>query len=247
MKVVRKVLFGLFCFFFGFLLLFNIYQFACIQILGEKLATVGGYAVLEVVSGSMEPTIHVGDLIVINTKQQDYQENDIITFLDEQGAFVTHRILSLDGETMITKGDNNSSDDPVSSTDKIVGKYVFRIGGMGILLSSLRSPFIMLMIFIVGILICYFLSLDQDGNLILDEEEKEYQEFLKYQKQKNQNSNEEAIESKDTTAITTKKEESQSSFNRNSKTKPSSKKGNATNSMTTKKKSITNKKSTRKE
>lgn len=182
MKVVRKILFILFCILFGFLLFFNVYQFVCVQLMGEKLATINGYAVLEVVSGSMEPTIHVGDLIVIDTKKTDFNENDIVTFTDDDGSFVTHRIISLNNAEMITKGDNNNSNDPVSSTDSIVGTYVFRLGGMGILLSSLRSPFIMFMIFVVGILVCYFLSLDKEGNLILDESEKEYQEFLDYKK-----------------------------------------------------------------
>lgn len=182
MKVVRKILFILFCILFGFLLFFNVYQFACVQLMGEKLATINGYAVLEVVSGSMEPTIHVGDLIVIDTKKTDFNENDIVTFTDDDGSFVTHRIIALNNTEMTTKGDNNNSNDPVSSIDSIVGTYVFRLGGMGILLSSLRSPFIMFMIFVVGILVCYFLSLDKDGNLILDESEKEYQEFLDYKK-----------------------------------------------------------------
>lgn len=199
MKVVRKILFILFCILFGFLLFFNVYQFVCVQLMGEKLATINGYAVLEVVSGSMEPTIHVGDLIVIDTKKTDFNENDIVTFTDDDGSFVTHRIIALNNTEMTTKGDNNNSNDPVSSTDSIVGTYVFRLGGMGILLSSLRSPFIMFMIFVVGILVCYFLSLDKEGNLILDESEKEYQEFLDYKKGNTLLESKKSISGKDNT------------------------------------------------
>lgn len=184
MKLVRKVVLGLFLTFLGLLFVFNIYQFVCIQIMDKSLATINGYAVLEVVSGSMEPTIHVGDLIVIDTKETEFKENDIITFTDDDGSFVTHRIISINNDKMVTKGDNNNSDDPSSSVTTIVGKYLFKLSGMGILFASLRNPFVMFMILVVGMLICYFLSLDSEGNLIMTEEEKEYQEFLEYQKSK---------------------------------------------------------------
>lgn len=182
MKVFRRILLGIVIFFFGFLLCFNIYQFVSTQILGKSLATLNGYAVLEVVSGSMEPTIHVGDLIVIDTKDQEIKENDIVTFTDVDGSFVTHRVVSISDDEMITRGDNNNSNDPVSSLDTVVGKYLFKLSGLGILLSSLKNPFVMFMIFVVGLLICYYLSLDHHGNFIMTDEEREYQEFLEYQK-----------------------------------------------------------------
>jgi signal peptidase I len=183
MKIFRKVLLVIGGFFFGFLLCFNIYQFVCTQILGQSLATLNGYAVLEVVSGSMEPTIHVGDLIIIDTKESEIKENDIVTFTDIDGSFVTHRVISIKDDQMVTRGDNNNSNDPVSSLDTVVGKYLFKLSGLGILLSSLKNPFVMFMIFVVGLLICYYLSLDHDGKMLLTEEEKEYQEFLEYQKE----------------------------------------------------------------
>ena len=45
----------------------------------------------------------------------------------------------------------------------------------------------MTMILIIGILICVLLSTDKEGNVLLDEQEREYQEFLKYQKEKDFN------------------------------------------------------------
>ena len=45
----------------------------------------------------------------------------------------------------------------------------------------------MIMILIIGILICAFISTDKEGNPILDEEEKEYLEFKEYLKKKKKN------------------------------------------------------------
>ncbi len=140
---------------------------------------------MEVVSGSMEPTIHVGDLIVIHTKDVSYSEGDIVTFYDTNEAFVTHRIMSIDDGLMITKGDNNNSEDQPIPISQIVGKYVFKLSGVGQLFSALRQPFVMIMIFAIGILFCILMSLDKDGKIIVDSE---YEEFLKYKEQQEKNS-----------------------------------------------------------
>ena len=131
----------------------------------------------------MEPTIKIGDLIIIDTKEKNYQENDIVTFRDIEDSFVTHRIISPNDQEMVTKGDNNDTVDEATKTDKIIGKYAFKITGIGKLLSSFRSPFVMFMILIIGLLVCYLVSTDKEGKPILTDDEKEYKEFLEYQKE----------------------------------------------------------------
>ncbi len=182
MKIVKKVLLIIITILLILLVAFNAYNFFSLKVLKHKLTTVGGYSLLEVVSGSMEPTIHVGDMIIINTKASNYQENDIVTFLDVNGSFVTHRIVSINNEEMITKGDFNNTEDEPTKIDKIVGKYVSRIPGAGKLLSSFKNPFTLVMILIIGLLFCYLISTDKNGNPIFTEEEKE---FFEYQKEKN--------------------------------------------------------------
>jgi len=179
MEKFKKIIFRLLTGILAIVLVCNIYNFVSIKVFHKELATINGYSVLEVVSGSMEPTIYVGDMIIIDTKAKDYKVNDIITFRDKEGSFVTHRIISLDGNTMITKGDNNDSEDAPYSTDNIIGKYVTKISGAGRVLSSFKSPFTLIMIFIIGVLSCILLSTNEDGNPILDSDELEFQEFLK--------------------------------------------------------------------
>ena len=179
MKRVKKIIFVIFSILLGLILAFNIYNFISIKVLHKDLASINGYTILEVVSGSMEPTIYKGDIIIINTKDKNYKENDIITFRGKEGEFVTHRIMKIDGKTMITKGDNNNSEDDPIKTSSIVGKYVTKINGGGRILSSFKNPFTMVMIFIIGLLGCILLSTDSDGKPILEQDEKEFQEFLK--------------------------------------------------------------------
>ena len=95
-----------------------------------------GYKPFIVLSGSMEPTIMTGDLVIIqkcNTKE--LKEGDIIAFRSGTSV-ITHRILKStieNGKTMfITKGDNNNTEDrnPVALSD-VEGIYVTRIPKLG--------------------------------------------------------------------------------------------------------------------
>lgn len=178
MKKVKKILFTIVTVILVILLAYNIYNFIMIKVLKHDVATINGYTMLEVVSGSMKPTINVGDMIIINTKDKNYKENDIVTYYDKNHNLITHRIININDTEIVTKGDNNNTEDEAIYSQEIIGKYVTKIANLGIILSSLKSPFTMIMILIIGILICILTSIDKDGNPILEEDEKEFQKFL---------------------------------------------------------------------
>ena len=79
------------------------------------------YYIFNVTSGSMEESIHVGDYIIVK-KVDDFKVNDIVTY-QKDNYFITHRIIEIDGDKVVTKGDaNNVPDDEISKND-IIGKY----------------------------------------------------------------------------------------------------------------------------
>lgn len=184
MQRIKKIMFVILSIILGLILIFNLYNFISLKVLHKSLATINGYASLEVVSGSMEPTIKKGDMIIINTKNKDIKVNDIITYKGNEGEFVTHRIIDINDADIITKGDNNNTEDKPINKSAIVGIYVTKINNMGAILSSLKSPFTLIMIFVIGVLICFLLSTDNDGNPILDSDEKEFQKFLQEKENK---------------------------------------------------------------
>lgn len=80
--------------------------------------------IYKVMTGSMEPNIHVGDYLLV-IKSKEYKEKDIVTF-KKDGYYITHRIIKINKETVITKGDaNNVADEEINKSD-IVGKYIFK-------------------------------------------------------------------------------------------------------------------------
>ncbi|MFT9849618.1 signal peptidase I SipW [Aneurinibacillus sp. REN35] len=99
------------------------------KLLGNK-PTIFGYEVLNVLSGSMEPTFQTGSIIAVTsiTNPSTLRAGDIITFVNEQEQKVTHRIKEVlgSGNTLqfITKGDNNKTQDPEPIiAANVVAKY----------------------------------------------------------------------------------------------------------------------------
>jgi signal peptidase len=109
---------------------------------------VGGRT-LTVMSGSMEPALGVGD-VVINSKVSpaDVRVGDIITFSDPEGTgkLITHRVRRMriaDGTAhVVTKGDNTNSverwDIPASGS---FGRVEYRVPLLGFLVFWLHGPF----------------------------------------------------------------------------------------------------------
>ena len=107
-----------------------------ISLKNNEVPNIFNRAMLFVVTPSMEDTIMVGDLIFIDTNFDELAEGDIISFRrsDQQEMIITHRIVSINGDLITTKGDNNFiSDDWETnfSKDLVVGKYLSKSGVLG--------------------------------------------------------------------------------------------------------------------
>jgi signal peptidase I len=103
-----------------------------------------------VTTGSMEPTINVGDLIYVKgVSPSDLVVGDIITFIPPsdyiRGARVTHRIVSIsyteDEIYFKTQGDNNPSIDPWTITsDDIIGRQTAILPNIGSFFLWVKTP-----------------------------------------------------------------------------------------------------------
>ncbi len=98
-----------------------------------KTVPVFGKCVLKVVTGSMEPSIHVGEFILVDETAKEYAVNDIISFYSEdpeiKGMLVTHRIVGINPDgSYKTKGDAADTADiyPVKAS-QIEGKFVKKL------------------------------------------------------------------------------------------------------------------------
>ena len=88
--------------------------------------------IYNVETGSMEDKIHAGDYILL-CKKNDYKVGDVITYTID-GYFVTHRIIEIDGDKVITKGDANNIEDKEINRNQIVGKMIYCGGILNIII-----------------------------------------------------------------------------------------------------------------
>jgi len=126
----------------------NLYLWNANSVVGNAMPMPFGYGMAVVLSGSMEPELSVDDVIIIKDTG-DYAVGDTVVF--QSGTIpVVHRIISIDGETVTTKGiANNAPDDPITM-DRIKGELVGTIPGAGGVIRTVKTPAGMLIILAIA-------------------------------------------------------------------------------------------------
>lgn len=162
--------------------------YATIQVLSYGYVNIGGFMLFRVITGSMEPTIPVGSLLL--TRQVDIESiqlEDIICFRTEVseiwGKIVTHRVVDVfrsefGGALLATKGDANLAvDGYLVDQTNYVGKVIWHTGDGSVLaniLSLLTSK--------IGFLACIVLPTLLLASLIMRDSviniRKELRQFL---------------------------------------------------------------------
>ncbi len=118
-----------------------------------------------VLSGSMEPELQPGDVVVVRSvSPAEVQEGDIITFRRDGGGgagndMVTHRVIEKrttdDGVVYRTKGDaNEDPDQALVSHSQVIGEVWFHIPFVGRLFFFIKRPLVQgLLIAVPGFLL----------------------------------------------------------------------------------------------
>ena len=124
--------------------------YVAVQVLSNGYVSFGGFMLFRVVTGSMEPTIPVGALMVTQQVQIDTVVlDDIVCFRTQEaeiwGSIVTHRVVEvLDlGQNVLlrTQGDANlTADGYLVTRDNFVGKVIWHTGD-GSVVASIFSFF----------------------------------------------------------------------------------------------------------
>ena len=143
-------------------ILFCAYCVFSTKVLHNKYINVFGYTIFEVATGSMHGSIEINDAVLVKIGS-DYQTGDIITYQNGDD-FITHRVIEINGDRIIAKGDaNNVNDNPIDK-DLVLGKVVKILPRLGVWKKVLLTPKVITLIlatlFIFSILFSY------DGNAI---------------------------------------------------------------------------------
>lgn len=156
----------------------NIFLVICILLLLYSAVTkengfaIGSYKLVGVLSGSMEPEIGTGSLVVAHSvSKNELMVGDVIVYepMEERNVLVTHRIISINSNdnSFTTKGD--ASDNPDRDSvyyGQVVGKVVLSIPFLGHLAGFLKTSFgiVVIDIFILCEIVLWCLSKNKNKN-----------------------------------------------------------------------------------
>lgn len=133
---------------------YYIYQ---IKIAQNDYANLFGHTFFEVATGSMSPTLQIGDVIVVKITKE-IKENDIIVYKDGE-SIITHRLVKKDDNELIAKGDANNSEDKPIQENMVLGKVEKVIPKLGVWRSILTSPEIVgLILLLIAIFSLVFMN-----------------------------------------------------------------------------------------
>lgn len=146
--------------------------FAFVQVVNKGYVSFFGYSFFKVTTGSMEPTISVGSLILTKDVEIDTLEiNDVVSFFSKEaylnGKIITHRVVEKEtsgtGQILLTtRGDANSSTD-IHRVDEsnLIGKVVWISGEENVFAKLINFLFgragFFTCIALPAILICVFI------------------------------------------------------------------------------------------
>ena len=105
-----------------------------------------GFTPYTVLSGSMEPTYHVGSVVYVKkVDPTTLKVGDPITFRLTGDVIATHRIIEVHGEGtpnlgFRTQGDANETVDGITPASAVIGKATFSIPYLGYLSNFLQQP-----------------------------------------------------------------------------------------------------------
>lgn len=120
------------------IMLFGIYYIVQIKIQNKEYANMFGYTFFEVATGSMSPTIEIGDIVIVKFTK-DISENDIIVYKDDKD-FITHRLIKIKDNELITKGDANNSEDKSITKEQVLGQVIYTVPKVGIWRKIILTP-----------------------------------------------------------------------------------------------------------
>lgn len=165
---IAKILKFTYYIFFGFIVLI------AVLLIISVFPITGNYKIMTVISGSMEPDIKMGSVVVVKPID-DYKIGDVISFgpVTKTKAPTSHRIFDIkviDGKSVyITKGDINNAPDTREVLEKdVIGKVLFDIPYVGYAVDFARKPIGFTLIIVVPAAL-----------IIFDEIKKIYEEIKK--------------------------------------------------------------------
>ena len=115
-------------------------MFSLVTLTSLALKSTGILTFAPILSPSMEPAMHRGDLVVTTTLDTTPHVGDVYVYQDPNGAQIIHRLRSINTDgTLVFKGDNNNIPDKPIPPTNITAKHVATVPHLGKLILTITG------------------------------------------------------------------------------------------------------------
>lgn len=156
LEIIRNIIINLIIFVLGIIAIFAIWTSIQLNVQNKEYVNLFGYSIFSTETGSMFPTIKKGDIVIVKIGEQ-VKDQDIITYKKDD-SFITHRIIKIDENSIIVKGDNNNTQDEAITQDMVIGKVVYTIKNVEIWKNVFSDMNVIIPIIITVILLVILIS-----------------------------------------------------------------------------------------
>ena len=126
MAYLKKILKSIACGFLVLLVSLCVYTFIVTDVMKKDYVNVFGYTYFVVKTGSMSGTLEIDDIIIVKITKET-KVKDIITYVNDKGEIITHRLVRKSGNKLIAQGDVNNTEDAPITKDNLIGTVSFVI------------------------------------------------------------------------------------------------------------------------
>lgn len=151
LKICGKVLSTVITVLLVLVIIFNVTNLVMRQTSNELQPRLFGFSSAIIISGSMEPTISVNDLVIYKEKD-NYQVGDVVIFANFGGeSLTTHRIVGTAEDGFITRGDANNTEDLYHvNPDAVYGAVWLVIPYVGVVSEIMMKPLGIMLVVLLG-------------------------------------------------------------------------------------------------
>ena len=150
-------------------LVFAIYNFVCLKVVKKDYVNYFGYTYFEILTGSMEDEINIDDYVFVKITD-DVKKNDIISYKSGDDI-VTHRIVKINKDEIVTRGDANNIDDDPIVRDQVIGKVVHVGRNYGKYIKIVTEPIVLITFFATLILFNIAFSKSKERSIVDENKE----------------------------------------------------------------------------
>lgn len=151
MKIIQQIVKYLMIVLVSIIVGLNVYSLNAKVLLRDPLPMPFNKGIAIVMSGSMEPTLSVDDLVIVE-KEEKYNIGDIVIYQTNNNLII-HRIIEIDDKEFIAKGDFNNTEDTKQDIDVIKGKMIVAIPKVGYIVYLLKKPVVTISLVVISLLL----------------------------------------------------------------------------------------------